>query len=81
MKTRPTGFNLVLLICNFLLLGLNISAKDWKYSNNNNLGVGKCIEGTASGPNDIYKYNFCKLNSSGSNNSYTHGGNLEFNMR
>lgn len=47
----------------------------------NNLGVGKCIEGTASGPNNIYKYNFCKLNSNSSNNSYTHGSNLEFNIQ
>ena len=47
----------------------------------NNLGVGKCIEGTASGPNDIYKYNFCKIGNSGSNNSYTHGSNLEFNIQ
>lgn len=47
----------------------------------NNLGVGKCIEGTASGPNNIYKYNFCKLDNSSLNNSYTHGSNLEFNIQ
>ena len=47
----------------------------------NNLGVGKCIEGTASGPNNIYKYNFCKVDNTSSNNSYTHGSNLEFNIQ
>jgi len=47
----------------------------------NNLGVGKCVEGTASGPNNIYKYNFCKVNNSGLNNSYTFSNNLVFNIQ
>ena len=37
----------------------------------NSQGIGKCISGTASGPINIYKYNFCKLNKQG-NNSYQH---------
>lgn len=37
----------------------------------NSQGVGSCISGTASGPINIYKYNFCKLNKQG-NNSYQH---------
>jgi len=36
----------------------------------NDQGVGQCISGTASGPINIYKYNFCKLNSDENKNSY-----------
>ena len=37
----------------------------------NSQDVGQCISGTASGPINIYKYNFCKLNKQGTN-SYVH---------
>lgn len=40
----------------------------------NDQGVGQCISGTASGPINIYKYNFCQLNNNGTTNSYIHKG-------
>ena len=36
----------------------------------NDQGIGQCISGTATGPVNIYKYNFCQANT----NSYVHKG-------
>ena len=38
----------------------------------NNNGIGKCVSGTASGPINIYKYNFCKIDNKGNTNSYSY---------
>ena len=35
-------------------------------------GIGDCIEGTASGPINLYKYNFCLNDSISDNNKYTY---------
>ena len=43
----------------------------------NGQGVGKCVSGTAAGPINIYKYNFCKADNKNSvNNSYEYGKHL-----
>ena len=38
----------------------------------NSQGIGDCIEGTASGPINLYKYNFCLNDSISDNNKYTY---------
>jgi hypothetical protein len=35
-------------------------------------GIGDCVEGTPSGPVNIYKYDFCLINSSNDNNKYSY---------
>ena len=44
----------------------------------NSDGEGKCIEGTASGPIDLFKYNYCDPNQKNSNNSWTYGKQIKF---
>ena len=44
----------------------------------NSDGEGKCIEGTASGPIDLFKYNYCDPNQKNSNNSWTSGKQIKF---
>lgn len=39
----------------------------------NNKGEGVCIEGTAEGPIDIFKYNYCSPNQENKNNSWNYG--------
>ena len=38
----------------------------------NSQGIGDCIEGTASGPVNLYKYNFCLNDSTSDDNKYTY---------
>jgi len=43
----------------------------------NGQGIGKCVSGTAAGPINIYKYNFCKADNKNSvKNSYEYGKHL-----
>lgn len=44
----------------------------------NNEGVGKCIEGTASGPNNLFKYYYCDPNQKNNNNSWSYGKQIKF---
>lgn len=44
----------------------------------NNNGGGKCISGTASGPNDLQKYYFCKPEGKGNVNKYIYGNHSAY---
>ena len=44
----------------------------------NNNGIGKCVSGTSSGPINIYKYNFCKVNNPSNKNSYSYRKKIIF---
>lgn len=44
----------------------------------NNERKGLCIEGTSSGPIDLFKYNYCDPNNKNNNNSWSYGKEIKF---